>query len=154
MGCRDAAGPEMNEPLRRGAQAGRPSASLVRVLIADDHAIVRETLRMALERLCGFKVVAEAADGVAAVELTSTMHPDLVLMDIDMPRMSGIEATRRIVQADPRAKVVGLSVHSTADMGQAMLDAGASGYVSKTDDIRETCRQVKSIMSASYAAPT
>lgn len=103
----------------------------LRVMIADDHTIFRGALRMVLEADPETDVVAEAADGEEAVQLATTTQPDVVCMDINMPRMNGIEATRQLLAAHPGIKVIGLSAYTDLHFVQEMVDAGAVGFVTK-----------------------
>jgi DNA-binding NarL/FixJ family response regulator len=103
---------------------------MVRVLIADDHAMVREGLHWALEH-AGYEVVGEAADGEEAVELTESLRPDIVLMDLSLPVLSGVAATKRIRSLVPTTKVVVLSMLSDETAVSSALGAGAVGYLVK-----------------------
>jgi two-component system response regulator NreC len=103
----------------------------IRVLLADDHKIVRDGLKSLLEKDNELKVVGEAANGQVAVELCRELSPDVVVMDIGMPVMNGIEATEKIIADHPQSKVVGLSMHSDRRFVASMLEAGASGYLLK-----------------------
>lgn len=103
----------------------------IRVLVVEDHPIVREGLVGLLQGEFDVEVVGQAGDGVEAVELARQLHPDVVITDISMPRMNGIEATRRIVADLPHCRVVGLSMHDDAGIAQAIRDAGATAYVTK-----------------------
>ncbi len=103
----------------------------IRVLIADDHAIVREGLRALLEVHPDIEVVGEATDGEEAVNKTVEVQPDIVLMDITMPRMNGLEATRQIKQRSPDIKILVLTMHEGDEYFFNILDAGASGYFVK-----------------------
>lgn len=103
----------------------------IRVLVVEDHPIVREGLVGLLQGEFDVEVVGQAGDGVEAVELARRLHPDVIIMDISMPRMNGIEATRRILADLPHCRVVGLSMHDDPAMVQAVRDAGASAYVTK-----------------------
>lgn len=105
--------------------------SKIRVLIADDHAIVREGLRALLEAQADIEVVGEATNGEEAVNQTKEIQPDIVLMDITMPRMSGLEATRQIKEQCPEVKILVLTMHESDEYFFKMLDAGASGYFVK-----------------------
>ncbi len=102
----------------------------MRVLLADDHPVFRQGLRVLLEDL-GVEVVAEAADGEQALALALEHRPDVVLMDVQMPRLTGIEATRRLVAAEPEAKVLVLTMVDDDDAVFAAVQAGALGYVLK-----------------------
>ncbi|HYL34807.1 MAG TPA: response regulator transcription factor [Bryobacteraceae bacterium] len=103
----------------------------VRILLADDHNILRDGMRLLLERQPGFAVVGEAADGREIVELAREQHPDVVVMDIAMPNMNGIEATRRIVDKQPGTGVVILSMHYDESYVIRSLKAGARAYLLK-----------------------
>lgn len=116
----------------------------LRLLLADDHPLIRQGLRATLADQ-GFQVVAEAEDGPTAVELTLEHRPDVVVMDVGMPGLDGIEATRRILSERPGARVVVLTSQDDEQMRAAALDAGALGYVVKsapTDEIAEAVRAV------------
>ena len=101
------------------------------ILLADDHKIFRDGLRSLLERQRDLQVVAEAEDGRTAVELAVKLGPDVAILDVGMPGLNGIEATRRIVGEVPRVKVIALSMHSDSKYVGSMLQAGAAGYVLK-----------------------
>ena len=105
----------------------------IRVLIADDHAAIRMALTASLEHVEGIATVGAAEDGEEAVELAARLHPDVVLMDVSMPHMSGIEATRRITSGHPAPRVVGFSLHE-GDVGNEICEAGAVRFISKISD--------------------
>ncbi|HEY4360202.1 MAG TPA: response regulator transcription factor [Bryobacteraceae bacterium] len=105
--------------------------STIRILLADDHTVMRRGLRVLLERQPGFQVVAEAADGSEAVEMAAREKPDVVVLDIAMPTLNGIEAARRIVEKNPDTAVVILSMHSDESYVLRTLKAGARGYLLK-----------------------
>lgn len=105
--------------------------SRVRVLLADDHAMFREGIRLLLETRGGFEVVGEAATGQEALELALSLRPDVVIMDIGMPGMNGLEATRLIRAESPESRVLILTIHGTDEYFFQALEAGASGYVLK-----------------------
>ncbi|HEY2016730.1 MAG TPA: response regulator transcription factor [Bryobacteraceae bacterium] len=107
----------------------------IRILLADDHTVVRDGLRALLERQADMVVVAEAADGHESVLLAEEHKPDIVIMDIAMPNMNGIEATRRIIAANPATAVVILSMHQDESYVLRSLKAGAKGYLLK-DSLR------------------
>lgn len=103
----------------------------IRIVVADDHPTLRDSLRDLFCRIDDIEVLAMAEDGYQAIELTRALKPDLVVMDIGMPRLNGIDATRRIVSEFPDVKVIALSIHAGQGMVTEMLEAGASEYVLK-----------------------
>ena len=109
----------------------------VRLLVADDHEIVRKGLRSLLEAQPGWQVTAEASDGREAVEKAREMKPDVTVLDISMPRLSGLEAACRIIRAVPQTKVLILTMHSAEHLVWEVLNAGARGYVTKSDTGRD-----------------
>ncbi len=115
---------------------------MTRVLIADDEAVVRSGLRMILEAHHGIEVVGEAGDGREAVELVGTLDPDVVLMDIRMPTLDGIEATRQLMQGGTRSKVIVLTTYGLDENVYEALKAGASGFLAKTDSPDELVQAV------------
>jgi DNA-binding NarL/FixJ family response regulator len=118
----------------------------IRVLIADDHKIMREGLRALIEKQKGMEVIAEAEDGRSAVQITGKLAPDVVIMDIGMPGLNGIEATRQIVKALPTVKVVALSMHADKRFALEMLKAGGSGYVLKNAAFEEVVHAINCVM--------
>lgn len=105
----------------------------MKIVLADDHEAYRQNLRAALEREPDMTVVGEAADGREALDLVRRLAPDIVVMDVMMPGMNGIEATRQIVAAFPGVKVLALSLHDDGQIVEAMRAAGAAGYALKED---------------------
>jgi two-component system response regulator NreC len=118
-------------------------ADLIRVLIADDHTVVRSGVRLLLETEPDIVVVGEARDGNEAVALAETLHPDVVLMDIAMPELDGLQATRQIKAAWPQINILGLTMHRTDEYFFEMLKAGASGYVLKGADTIDLINAVR-----------
>lgn len=114
----------------------------MRILLVDDHEMMRQGLRAILERNDALTVIAEAASGREAVRLAHQKHPDIVIMDVAMPDMNGIEATRAIRAAHPETKLVALSSHADRRYVQAILEAGASGYVLKANAYEELLRAI------------
>ncbi len=117
----------------------------MRILIADDHGIVREGLRSLLRDNPSMEVIGEAEEGDAAVRLVEELHPDIVIMDITMPRLNGIEAIREIVLKRPMTKVLVLSMHAEGRIVRGALEAGASGYVLKSYLFEELLRALRAL---------
>jgi CheY-like chemotaxis protein len=122
----DSAPVETAEPETRKSVLPR-----IRILLADDHRILREGLASLLSEEPDLEVVAQAVDGVEAIELARRTQPDVVLMDVTMPRLDGVAATRRITAEMSDVVVIGLSMHEEDDMADAMRSAGAAAYLSK-----------------------
>ena len=117
----------------------------IRVLIADDHTLVREGLRALLEGQGGFDVIAEASNGREAVDRAIQMRPDVVLMDIGMPELDGLAATRRITKVNPAIRVLVLTVHETEDYFFRVLEAGAHGFLVKDAASTELVAAVRAV---------
>lgn len=117
----------------------------LRVLVAEDHAVVREGTRDILEREAGLTVVGEAADGQEAIDLAAALKPDIVVMDIRMPILSGIEAAKQMRQVSPESRVLMLSAYDDEDYVVAAMEAGASGYLLKTAHGEEVIAAIMAI---------
>ncbi len=127
----------------------------IRIIIADDHKIVREGLRALLEKQPDMQVLGEAENGRDTVAMVKELLPDIVLMDVSMSDMNGIEATRRITGEYPQVKVLALSMHSDRRFVMEMLKAGASGYLLKDNAFEELARAIRSVASNhTYLCPT
>lgn len=126
----------------------------IKILLADDHTILRKGLRLLLERENGFTIVGEAAHGREVVEAVERDMPDVVIMDIAMPMMNGIEATRRIAETHPRTAVIILSVHSDEAYVLRALKAGARGYLLKDSAESDLLQAVRAVASGkAYFSP-
>jgi len=115
----------------------------LRVLLADDHRIFQEALRVLLEADPDIEVVAQVSDGGEVLRVASQCRPDVVCMDIGMPHLNGIEATRRLIAAHRDVKVIGLSAHVDRSFVMEMLDAGAAGYVAKSSAGEELLHAIR-----------
>ena len=104
---------------------------MIRVLLADDHAMVRKGFRLILEAQPDMEIAGEAGNGREAVELAEKLHPDVVVMDVAMPELNGIEATRRLASSSPHTRVLALSMHKDSVYVREILRAGARGYLLK-----------------------
>ncbi len=109
------------------------TGSPTRILLIDDHEVVRRGLRSVIEAHGEFEVCGEAGDGRAGVQLASTLQPDIVIMDIGMPELNGLEATRKVLERSPRSEVLVLSMYHSEQFVRDVLMAGARGYVVKSD---------------------
>ena len=117
------------------------------VLIADDHKIFREGLRHIVQNELHLEVVAQANDGRDAVSLAAKYRPDLIIMDVSMPDLNGIEATRQILQSAPQIRVIALSMHKSKEFVSKMLHAGASAYLLKDCAVDELGEAIKCVMA-------
>jgi len=132
-----------------GAAAERSvEADIIRVLIADDHRIVRQGLSRLLQETADIKVIGQAENGQQALNLTRQLHPDVVIMDISMPVMNGIDATRIIVAERPQCRVIALSMHQQADMELAMREAGAVAYLPKDGPAEQLIDAIRGVTRA------
>jgi len=117
----------------------------LRILVADDHELVRRGIQELLRARGGWKVVAEAVNGREAVEKASELKPDVAILDISMPDLDGLQATRQIRETAPRTSVVVLTMHESDQMVRRILDAGALGYVLKSDLAKHLVKAVKNV---------
>lgn len=119
----------------------------VRVLLADDHQLFRDALRVMLEKETGIEVVAETGDGLEVIDLARDMQPDVVCMDISMPGMNGIETTRRLAGICPQTRIIGLSAFSEQRYIFEMLNAGAHGYITKAAAGDQLLKAIRAVLS-------
>lgn len=126
----------------------------IRILLADDHQIVREGLRALVSAQEGMTVVGESPNGRKAVEQVRELRPDVVVMDVAMPDLNGIEATRRILSENPRCRIVGLSMHSDRRFLSEMLKAGATAYLLKDSAFEELASAIRAVVAGQvYLSP-
>jgi DNA-binding NarL/FixJ family response regulator len=132
------------EPAPPSSVGGRPSS--IRIVLADDHRLVRASLRLLLEGAEGLEVVGEAENGRQAVELALALEPDIVLMDLSMPELDGIQATMQIRSQRPNQRVVVLTSYSDRERVLDALHAGATGYLLKDEDPQGLVRAIDAVM--------
>ncbi|SFH48058.1 UvrY/SirA/GacA family response regulator transcription factor [Modicisalibacter xianhensis] len=127
---------------------------MIKVLVADDHHLVRTSIARMLNEEEGLQVIGEAADGEEAISQSRALRPDIVLMDIRMPGIGGLEATRKIVRGMSDIKVVVLTAYLEETFAQRLLDAGASGFISKGSELEEMVRAIRTIhIGQRYISP-
>ena len=119
----------------------------ITILVVDDHKILRQGLRTLLAREADMEVLAEAEDGRDAVRLVRELSPQVVIMDVGMPDLNGIEATRQILQESPETKIIALSMHSDRRFVTNMIKAGASGYLLKDSAFEELATAIRVVMA-------
>ncbi|MEN3325156.1 response regulator transcription factor [Mariniflexile soesokkakense] len=117
----------------------------IKILLVDDHRILRDGIRNVIEKNASMLVVGEAKDGREAIKLSNQLKPDVVIMDIAMDGLNGVEATRRIVQENPETRVIALSMHSNRRFIIGMFKAGAYGYLLKDCDSEELIKAIKTV---------
>ncbi len=122
----------------------------IRVLVVDDHKILRQGLIHALSVHEGIEIIGEAEDGQDAVEKAAKLNPDIIIMDVTMPGLNGIEATRRIKQTHPGIKIIALSLHEAEDMAATMIAAGASIYLNKSGPIDDLIRSIRQLVPETH----
>ena len=122
----------------------------IRILIADDHTLMRQGLRQICEGLGGFSVVADCEDGAQAVELACIARPDVILMDVVMPDMDGVEAIRQLIAEIPSSRIIALTMYREEKFMLAAIRAGARGYLLKTVDARELIVAIEAVHRGEY----
>jgi DNA-binding NarL/FixJ family response regulator len=127
-------------------EPGTTEDGKIRILLVDDHPLVRRALRDILEKEADLQVIGEAGDGLEALRMTEESHPDIVIMDISMPNMNGVEATKQIKAANPLALVLILTVHTDVETIFSILQAGASGYLVKSVFGPEVVHTIRAVM--------
>jgi nitrate/nitrite-specific signal transduction histidine kinase len=124
-----------------------PRLKVCRLMICDDHKIMRQGLAKLLQFEPDMEIVAEAEDGQQAVENAAKIKPDIIIMDVNMPKINGIKATEKILDNDSRVKVIGLSIHRDTEVAKAMLEAGAYTYLSKTGPAEDLIATIRTAAS-------
>jgi two-component system, NarL family, invasion response regulator UvrY len=117
----------------------------ITILIADDNKYIRETMRFLISRVSHLKLIGEAESGEEAITLTSQLHPDIVLIDINMSPVNGFEATRKMLKQNPSVKIIGLSVHKQPSYAKNILQLGAKGYVTKSSPHKEIIHAIMEV---------
>jgi DNA-binding NarL/FixJ family response regulator len=126
----------------------------IKIILADDHAMLRHGLSKSLQNEKDMEVIAQAKDGRTTVELAKELSPNIVIMDIGMPDLNGIEATRQIVKENPKVKIIALSMHSSKNFIIEMFKAGASGYLLKDCEFDELVNAIRLVMNnKTYISP-
>lgn len=118
-----------------------------RIVLADDHEVVRQGVRRFLETQPSLEICAEAANGQEAVEKTLSLKPDIVILDLSMPVMNGVEAARQIRQLVPSAKIIVFSMHDFAQLAETVKQAGADAYVSKSSRVDKLYEAIRDVLS-------
>jgi CheY-like chemotaxis protein len=124
----------------------QPGGQKIRVLLVDDHRMLREGLRSIIDEQFDLEVVAEASNGQMAIEAARSCDPNVVVMDVNMPRMNGVEATRLIRAFHPNVAIIGLSVLQDQKMAELMAESGASAYLSKADAFETLSATIRSLV--------
>jgi two-component system invasion response regulator UvrY len=127
---------------------------MINVMLVDDHDLVRKGIRRLLDDTSGINVIAEAPDGEQAIRQIRQKRPDVILMDISMPGIGGLEATRKITRMSPDMKVIAVSIHDDDPFPARLLEAGAAGYITKGCDVNEIIEAIQSVYAGNqYLTP-
>ncbi len=120
---------------------------MIKILLVDDHELVRIGIKRLLQDVAGIKVIAEASTGEEAIRLAKEIQPDVVLMDVQMPGIGGLESARKMIRQNPEIKVLALTVHDDEPYPSRFLQAGAAGYITKGCDTNEMVRAIRTVHS-------
>lgn len=134
--------------------SGPDETPIMTVLIADDHPILRRAVRELLEKEGGFKVIAEACDGEEAINLANKLAPNMIIMDVGMPKTNGLEATRRIKASHPEIAILVLTVHDEEEYVLGMLKAGVAGYIMKSELDEQILQAARAVASGEIVLST
>ena len=127
---------------------------MIKVLLTDDHALVRTGIKRLLEDSQQVQIIGEADSGEACLQMVSELSPDVILMDVNMPGMGGVEASRRILQRDPKQKIIILTIHTEQTFPKRLLEIGAKGYLTKECDINEMLHAIRQVYNGgAYIEP-
>ena len=127
----------------------------IRILLVDDHQILRDGLRLLIEQHDDMQVVGEAEDGLSAIRLAGKLTPDVILMDITLPAVNGIDATQEILKSHPNLRIIALSMHSDRRMVARILSVGAVGYLLKESAFEELIQAIRTVVKGgTYLSPT
>ncbi len=127
---------------------------MIRILLTDDHALVRTGIKRLLEDSKQVEIIGEAESGEACIKMVQELQPEIILMDVNMPGMGGVEACRRILQRDPNQKIIILTIHSEQTFPKRLLEIGAKGYLTKECNITEMVNAIKQVNDGgSYIEP-
>lgn len=136
-----------NNNIKNAEESSDGEPGKVKILLADDHPLLRQALRNTLEKQTDFEVIAEANDGEETVKLALELNPDILILDISMPKLNGLEATRKIKEQNPKIVVLALTVHNDNEHVLGMLEAGAAGYLTKTVSGSEVVHAIRAIIA-------
>jgi DNA-binding NarL/FixJ family response regulator len=125
----------------------------IRIILADDHSLIRQALRMSIEKQPDMEVVGEASDGEEAVTITQQLHPDVIIMDISMPKLNGIDACAKITKENTTVAILVLTIHSDSSTVQKVLNAGARGYVNKTASATQIIGAIRTVFHGEAVLP-
>ena len=125
----------------------------IRIILADDHSLIRQALRLSIEKQADLEVIGEASDGEEAVSMTQRLNPDVVVMDISMPIMNGIDASAQITKENPGVAILVLTIHSDSSTVVKVLNAGARGYMNKTVSAAQVIEAIRTIFNGEAVLP-